>query len=869
MSSSGNTKRERDIGRKYETGSVKRQKKKAKEEFGLKISGSLDKYVVSSTASTCNIESMQVEKNELSCTKENTLLPNTVNGHIPSKYDDADNPENCSPIISNIESLQAETNEPSCSQESTNNTNSFVPDTIIYDPSAWSLPLNDKDRLILVRKGPIRENIVRYPIDCHSRHFSTSHYTRILNNDEKQDRRWLVYAKNADKVFCFPCRLFSSSNTAFSYSGCNDWKNISTRIKSHEGNPEHLENVLKWLELEKKLKTNQTVDSELQSQLQAERQRWKDILERILAIIEYLATHNLPFRAHREDLFSENSGNFLGLVKFTAMFDPIMRSHLERIADKSLHNHYLGKNIQNALIDLMARQVKQEIIKRVQQAKYYSIILDCTRDVSRVEQMSLVLRYVDVNSGDIKEHFIGFIPVEKTTGADLADYVLSELKSLGLKLEDCRGQGYDNGANMKGHKSGVQARILDMNPLAFFTPCEKGHNWNLLLGDAAASCTSAKLFFGILQRLYTLFSASPVRWAALKEKVNLTLKPLSETRWECRIESVKAVRYQLEDVADCLEALSDIGDPALYSECRSLRREILSYEFIISLIVWYDILFKINIISKLWQKVNMDLSTAMKHFEGFLTWISEYRKSGWVSVLVDANSLAEEIGVNKEFKQTRIRKKKCLFDYEGQDEIASFPEDLMRTQYFYVVIDCIQTSLSSRFMELQRYQFNFGFLCNIAVLRNKPDQEILDSCRRLETALTIKRGNGKESEELYSDINCEELYQELKMFSRTMPEEGGGVAKALKDMVSKELSDVYPNLFVAIRVLLTIPVAVASAERSFSKLKLIKTYLRSTMSQERLSALAILSIERELSTKLNYSSIINDFSEAKSRKIPF
>lgn len=242
-----------------------------------------------------------------------------------------------------------------------------------------------------------------------------------------------------------------------------------------------------------------------------------------------------------------------------------------------------------------------------------------------------------------------------------------------------------------------------------------------------------------------------------EKKVNLTLKPLSETRWECRIESVKAVRYQLEDVADCHEALSDIGHPALYSEYRLLRREILSYEFIISLIVWYDILFKINIISKLWQKVNMDLSTAMKRFEGFLTWISEYRKSGWVSVLVDANSLAEEIGVNKEFKQTRIRKKKCLFDYEGQDEIASFPEDLMRTQYFYVVIDCIQTSLSSRFMELQRYQFNFGFLCNIAVLRNKPDQEILDSCRRLETALTIKRGNGKESKELYSDINCEEL----------------------------------------------------------------------------------------------------------------
>ena len=65
--------------------------------------------------------------------------------------------------------------------------------------------------------------------------------------------------------------------------------------------------------------------------------------------------------------------------------------------------------------------------------------------------------------------------------------------------------------------------------------------------------------------------------------------------------------------------------------------------------------------------------------------------------------------------------------------------------------------------------------------------------------------------------------------------------------------------------MLTIPVTVASAERSFSKLKLIKSYIRSTMSQERLNGLAILSIEKDVADSLYYSTIISDFASKNLR----
>jgi len=67
--------------------------------------------------------------------------------------------------------------------------------------------------------------------------------------------------------------------------------------------------------------------------------------------------------------------------------------------------------------------------------------------------------------------------------------------------------------------------------------------------------------------------------------------------------------------------------------------------------------------------------------------------------------------------------------------------------------------------------------------------------------------------------------------------------------------------------MLTIPLPSAGAERTFSKLKLIKTYLRSTMSQQRHTGLATICIEKELSEQLNYEDIINDFASKKARKI--
>ena len=64
-----------------------------------------------------------------------------------------------------------------------------------------------------------------------------------------------------------------------------------------------------------------------------------------------------------------------------------------------------------------------------------------------------------------------------------------------------------------------------------------------------------------------------------------------------------------------------------------------------------------------------------------------------------------------------------------------------------------------------------------------------------------------------------------------------------------------PNVSIALRISLTMPITVASGERSFSKLKLIKTYLWSTISQENLNNLAMLSIENDIIKTIDFEMI--------------
>ncbi|KAL1270827.1 hypothetical protein QQF64_029843 [Cirrhinus molitorella] len=226
-----------------------------------------------------------------------------------------------------------------------------------------------------------------------------------------------------------------------------------------------------------------------------------------------------------------------------------------------------------------------------------------------------------------------------TTGKCLCETFLGHLETLGLDLYNCQGQSYDNGSNMQGKKQEVQKRVLELNPKALCIPCGS-HTLNLVVGDAAKSSVMSISFLGLLQQLYTLFSSSVHRWTILKEHVkNFTLKALSATGWECRVEVFKAIRYQLPEIVKALSGLKEYAtekrDADVVSTAERICQELQRWPFVVSTIVWYNVLFQTNKVSKILQSPKVSVETAREEIRAVKEFLQEFRNHGFDSAKTD------------------------------------------------------------------------------------------------------------------------------------------------------------------------------------------------------------------------------------------
>ncbi|CAI6357655.1 unnamed protein product [Macrosiphum euphorbiae] len=347
----------------------------------------------------------------------------------------------------------------------------------------------------------------------------------------------------------------------------------------------------------------------------------------------------------------------------------------------------------------MGQQVKQEILNRINKSKYFSILFDCTPDVSHQEQLTEIIRYVHIVNGEvsIEESFIDFIISHEKTGSGLADEISSKLKEDGLNIMDCRGQGFDNGANMAGVHNGVQAHIISKNDLAMFVPCA-AHSLNLIGVHAAQTSPTIITFFGVIQKLFTYFSGSTSRWEKIKNVLKITLKSHCETRWSTKKQAVSVLKNNIKGVYEVLEKLSE--DSKLNNDTKIGAKHLLyqvNLKFLCLLNLWYIVLNQIDYVNIALQTKNQTIDVAVKMLNGLIKSIQEIRENGFKKCLSEAKDMAKSLNITSEFTNKRT-------SVESKDT-----ENKFRAQC-YEALDSILSSLCWRFEKMSQIASDFNFL---------------------------------------------------------------------------------------------------------------------------------------------------------------
>ena len=238
---------------------------------------------------------------------------------------------------------------------------------------------------------------------------------------------------------------------AFTRTGFRDWKHATGKLgilTRHDRKcATHRDAVVAWKQFQLSKVHDASVGVLLDRQgrkvIQDNRQYVKALLESLL----FCAQQGIALRGHRESMEerqdpSTNPGNFRSLVTLLSRHSDVVRKQLH---ERPRNASWLGNHIQNELVQIMAEMVLSNITAEVKEACYFTIIADETKDISKREQLSIVLRYV--YKGIVHERFVGYVHAHELDASALSQYILKMLSDMDTDIAYCVSQCY-NGASV-------------------------------------------------------------------------------------------------------------------------------------------------------------------------------------------------------------------------------------------------------------------------------------------------------------------------------------------------------------------------------------------------------------------------------------
>lgn len=672
---------------------------------------------------------------------------------------------------------------------------------------------------------------------------SVSSSRKYLKKWEKEFS-WLEFDEDAKGAFCRICRKSGKSlqRTAGVWvtKPFSNWKKAVEKMKAHEKSDTHSQAKGAALAMAGSLREG-TVFQQLQRVEKQERMKNRAAVKALLRCTHFLVRNHIPHTTNFEklvDLVVSCGGEALTHFMENAARNAVYTSHVA-VVD---------------FVEALGTWVEESTLKRLQKASCYSIMADECIDISCIEELSLCCRWEE--GGVPEEHFLEIIHLKKADAASIYSAVIQSLKQKNLQVSKIVGMGFDGASTFSGKKSGVQTRIRNLAPHALFVHCHC-HLLQLACIQAANSTSGIKHVYTTLTALWKFFHYSPKRAESLKEVQHVLnmpelkiIKP-SDTRWLAHERCVKAVKASYSAIVTTLDHIHDTSHEP---EALGLSKCLSKPTTVAAIFLLDYVLPQVAKLSKTLQTENLDLSIISSLVDATLNTLDDavLPAAHWVLELLDAHENLEEA------TGTEV----------SMEVISSFQENVAKP-----FISDLKENISSRFASSGQVVPALSIF-NPKKLPADPEKissygddsiaTLLEHYGAERPAKTIEGEETVREAMVSSDITTE--WKTYRQYMAKQPEEN--MKLQLKQLASNEmLKNMFPHLNTLATICLSIPVATAYVERSFSQMKLIKTRLRSSLSDSSLSSLMKIAIETEDKLTDNNLEMIVDIWNRKGRRI--
>ncbi|KYN15041.1 52 kDa repressor of the inhibitor of the protein kinase [Trachymyrmex cornetzi] len=662
---------------------------------------------------------------------------------------------------------------------------------------------------------------------------------------------WLVLSHVDQGLYCKYCALFATTATDFARSNLRrlvkEPLKVFDRLLGENGLLiQHQRNHYHQMAVESGKnflacyhKPELDIVNQISTQRMAQIMENRDRLRPIIKTIIFCGRQNIPLRGHRDDgqFFSTNTdksvvsapeGNFRALLKFRIdAGDTVLQHHL---ATASSNVTYISKTVQNELIDICKEKIQENILQNVKNAKFFSLLFDETTDISHTEQLSLSFRYY--NNGVIKEDFICFCDAYemlrceeadsskelRLTGVALAKIVENLCHKFDIDLTFCVGIGTDSCSVMASDVKGAVQELTKKAIHAKRCPCNN-HVLNNSLANSSkvASCRNTS---ATMKKIVAFANASAKRHEVfLQELGGVAIQSICETRWVERHDG--HLQFQgdnLIKICNALERISTWKDSKTSSDAHCLLQTLRSSDFIISSVCLNDILENVD--------------------------------SVFQQLFSEAREVAKQLDV--ELKSSRTISRQT----HRSNHPAQSVEEYIRRSIYVPLLDCVINDLSQRLSPDVLDLFQLG----VFLPKSTYSDQDIDTVRKV-VQMYQPFLDGSQTSSVVNEYRLWMIKWKREIKNKSP------IPESVVHLLENCDKDLYPNINIFLKILVTLPVSVATAERSFSTLRRVKSWLRASMAQERLSGLALLNIHKNIN--LDVDEIINKFSKKKNRKIDF